>query len=67
METTVAALRMKLRLSVNEVNEEKEEIDYSVWESLDAKIDDVLGDKNMAAQASVFSPDNIIIVNLVYD
>ena len=65
METTVTVLRMKLRLSVNEVNEEKEEIYYSVWESFDAKIDDVLGDKNITAQASNFSPHNIIIVILV--
>ena len=38
-----------------------------MWENLDAKIDDVLGDKNMTAQASVFSHDNNIIVILVYD
>ena len=48
----------KLALTAN-LGENVDGADESLWESLDAKMKDVLEEKYMTAQTSVFAPGNI--------
>jgi hypothetical protein len=49
---------VNLSLSMSDVTEETEEIDQSVWENLGAKIDDILEDKYVSVQTSLFGAGN---------
>ena len=43
---------------MSDVTEETEEIDQSVWENLGARIDNILEDKYVSAQTSLFAAGN---------
>ena len=54
----------RLELSAKEDSDEIAEIDQSVWECLGDKVDDILDDNYISAQAPLAAPGNLIDVTL---
>ena len=46
---------------------EVEEVDLSMWESLGAKVEDIMEDKYISVQAPLGAPGNLIDVTLVFE